>query len=204
MVKTTEQRDGNDLSLPRRRARKAVRNELADPLVRPRRIEVPEAVLAEHPVEMPLAEYQDVVETIPAHAAQKALAVRIHLGSSRSRTQHANVHGSRSTVEVQPESVVVVADEESRRGTTRGRVPKLLGDPCRVRISRHADVDDAARTEIDNEKCEDRPEPNVVELQKIARPDLASVVLEKGRPRLSRAIWPLLRRIYLWIVLLLT
>ena len=46
-------------------------------------------------------------------------------------------------------------------------------------------MNDPARTEIDDEECEDRPEPQIVKLEEVARPYFAPMIVEKRRPRLS-------------------
>jgi hypothetical protein len=135
-----------------------------------------------------LAENEDVIETFTAHAPQKALTVRVHLWGAGGGTQHSNAHGRGGTVKVLAEPIVVVADDESRRRAAGRRIPQLLRDPRRVGISRDADLNDPARAEIDDEEREDRPEPDVVELQKVACPDLTTVIFEKGGPGLSCAI----------------
>src|SRR5687767_11566722 len=49
---------------------------------------------------------------------------------------------------------------------------------------------DAARAKVGDEECEQRAEQGIMELQKIAGPDLPGVVPEEGSPALStRSLW---------------
>jgi hypothetical protein len=67
----------------------------------------------------------------------------------------------------------------------RGRLAQLLRHPGVGRVARHADMDDAARAQLHEEVGEQRAEERVGHLQEVARPDVAGVVAQERRPRLS-------------------
>jgi hypothetical protein len=71
----------------RRRGREANRHELADPLVSPGLVEVA-SVLDEGLAQVTLAEHEDVVEALAAHAAQQALTESVRLRRAYRRLQH--------------------------------------------------------------------------------------------------------------------
>ena len=63
---------------------------LSDPLVRPCDVEIVEAVLLEHVLDVPLAEDDNVIETVAPDAAEKSLANRIHERGSHGGAEHAD------------------------------------------------------------------------------------------------------------------
>jgi hypothetical protein len=72
----------------------------------------------------------------------------------------------------------------------RRRVSELLGDPRGAGVAGHGDVHDLARAGLDEKEREDGLEPDVVELQEVARPGLMKMVLEERRPALSPGARP--------------
>src|SRR6476659_6094101 len=82
-------------------------------LVRAVPVEVGE-VLAQHAGQLPLAQDEDVIEALAAHAPQEALAHRVRARSAEGRAQHHDAAGRGNTREVGPELAVIVADEVLR------------------------------------------------------------------------------------------
>ena len=95
------------------------RNSLPNSLVRACEVEIAEAVLLQHVLEVPLAQDYDVIETVAPDAPEKSLANRIHERSLDRRPKNVDAGTGRGTVEVGAELVVVVADDElgARRRT---------------------------------------------------------------------------------------
>ncbi len=59
---------------------------LSGPLVRPCDVEIVEAVLLQHVLEVPLAEEHDVIETVAPDAPEKSLANTRRLAETKRRT----------------------------------------------------------------------------------------------------------------------
>jgi len=159
---------------PDRGGREPDRNELTDALVSPGFVEVAH-VLEEDLEQVTFAERDDVVETLPPHAAEQAFAVSVRLRRSNRRRQDPRAQAG--------------ADAE------RGRIAELLRDPGRARVSRHRYAHDLAGPELDDdpgksqkwdEEGKERPEPDIVHLEEVARPDLVQVIVQERRPTLAR------------------
>jgi hypothetical protein len=85
----------------------------------------------------------------------------------------------------------VVVDQEPRPDALRRRLAELLRHPDVGRRARDADVDHPARSQLDHEEREHWAKEEVGELEEIARPGLAAVVAQEGRPPLAGgARWP--------------
>jgi hypothetical protein len=85
---------------------------LVEARVRPRRIEV-RHVLGEHPVALPLAVDEHVVEALAPHAAQEALADRVRPRSTDWRAQHPDPARGGDAVELVPVLAIVVPNQEA-------------------------------------------------------------------------------------------
>ena len=95
---------------------------------------------AEHMVEMLASENQGPVQALGPDRADPALGVRVRVRSSDRGEDHIRPFRAEHLVEGTGELRVVVADQEpdARRAMLEvyGQVPRLLGDPCGVRMGR--------------------------------------------------------------------
>jgi len=80
---------------------------------------------------------------------------------------------------------VIVADQEARSRVEWRRLAQLLGDPGIGRMPRDADVDNAARAKVDDEKGKERAEAQVDDRQEVAGPHVVGVIMQERCPRLS-------------------
>jgi hypothetical protein len=64
VVQTTKHGDGHDLSAAARGGRRAERDALTDPLMRPSAIEIREAVFSQNALEVARTEHDDVVQAL--------------------------------------------------------------------------------------------------------------------------------------------
>ena len=112
MMKPSEHGNGDDAGkVGSRFERLRDRHALADPLVRTRGVEIPKAVLAEHSLEVALAQDDHVIEAFAAHAAKESFARRVHERGSHGGAEHADAGALRGAVEVGTELTVVVSDD---------------------------------------------------------------------------------------------
>ena len=155
-------------------------------LVRPGMIEVAD-VFGEHFEQVALTQDDDVIETLTTHATEEALTGGIHIWRSHGGLDDPRPEGLGSAVEVGAELAVPVADDETRSLAERRGIAHLLRCPLLGGSPRHRHVHDFARAEIDDQEGEDGPEPDVVNLDEIAGPDVIGVVFEEGRPALAGA-----------------
>jgi len=138
----------------------------------------------EHAPQLFFVQDEEVVEAHAPNAADKPLADGVRVGCSNGCAQHLDAAPRRDTGERRPIPGVVVADRDARRPTERRGLAHLLGDPGVGRVSRHADLDDPPRAEIDDKEGEERAEAQVDDRQEVTRPDVMSVVMQERRPRL--------------------
>ena len=148
---------------------------LAEALVRPRVVEVGD-ILAEHAREVALAEDEQVVQALTAHAAQEPLAGRIRARRAIGCAQDLTAAGRRDTRESGPELAVVVTDQVARALAERGGLAQLLGDSGIGRVARRTHMDDPPRGQLDDEEGEERSEGEVRHGQEVAGPDARGVV----------------------------
>ena len=117
MVKASKHRYADyDRRIGRRGERWLSGQALSDPLMRPSDVEIVEAVLLQHVLEVPLAEDDDVIEALAPDAAEKSLANGIHERSMNGRPKNADAGALCGMVEVGAELAVVVANDELRPG----------------------------------------------------------------------------------------
>src|SRR5882724_2539056 len=153
MVKASKHRNSDDtcgIAPPLERSRS--RHALSDPLVRPCDVEIVEAVLLQHVLDVPLAEDDDVIETVAPDAAEKSLANRIHEWRLDCRPKNAHAGALCNTVEVGAELALVVANDElGPDAEGRGR-PELLRRPLCCWVPRYADIHDLFGVDVDDEE----------------------------------------------------
>src|SRR5665213_692382 len=141
-------------------------------------------VLGEHCEQMALAQDDDVIETLTTHATEEALTGGIHIWRAHAGLDDPRPEGLGRAVEVGTELAAPVADDELGPDAERRSIAELLRRPLLGGSPRRRDVHDFARPDIDDEKGEDGPKPDVVGLDEVARPDVLGVVFEEGRPAL--------------------
>lgn len=135
---------------------------------------------------MALAQNDDVIQALSTHTADEALGNGIHVRCAKSSPDHASSGGS-GAVERSPELAVSISKDESRAFAEGRRVANLLSCPGGRWPAGNVNANDGPRTDIDDEEGEDRPEPDVVGLQKVAGPN--AMVTKECLPALVMA-WP--------------
>ncbi len=165
MMETAEDGERHDLSSPGGSRRRTDGHQLIDALVRARLVEVA-AVFDEHREQVLLAENEEVVEALPSHAAEKPFDDCVGARGPDGRLEDPRTSAASDAIELRAVLGVAVADHEARRSAEDGGVAHLLRDPAGAGLARDRDVDDPARAQLDDEKCEDGPETSVAQLQK--------------------------------------
>ena len=178
MMKAAEDRERDDAPLVG--AIGGYRSLLAKSLVRARGVVVAR-VLGDDALEVPVIEHQQVVEALTAQRAEEALADGVHVRRAHGGADHSDARGPGERIEVGPELVVAIANQEPQRGAERGRVAKLLRHPSLRRDPCRRCEHDFAGGEFDEHKREGGPEEHVVGLQEVAGPSLLSVVSQVRR-----------------------
>src|SRR5450432_3110654 len=142
-------------------------------------------VLRQSREEVALVQDDHVVQAFAPHAPEKSLTDGVHVRRPDGSLDDPRSEGLGGAVEVGAELTVPVADDETRSFAERRCRAKLLGSPLLAGSPRYRHVHDFARSDIDDEKGEDWPKPDVVGLDEIARPDVPAVVFEEGCPALA-------------------
>src|SRR5260370_29977342 len=83
-------------------------------------------------LQMPLVEWNQGVETLPAKAAAESLAQRVRLRGSHRRPQNPYTQIGKALVDILGEYAVSIVDEESVRMIARQCLPELLERPFPV------------------------------------------------------------------------
>ncbi len=128
-------------------------------------------------------ENDDVIETLSTNASKIALARGIHQRSPHCRSHDFHSGTLRHSVEFSTELVVVIANDHIGTLAERRDITKLLCRPLFSRCSRNPNVNDFAGLDVDHEESEQRPKPNVIDLQEIAGPN--GMVRQKCLPALT-------------------
>ncbi len=152
-------------------------------------------VLDECLEQVTLAEHEDVVEAFATDTPHEAFTEGVRLRRPYGCFQHPRADTASDAVEVTSVLVVAplrvsrsapVSNDEARPNAERGGVAELLRNPARARVGRDPHAHDLARPQLDDEEREERPEPDVIGLKEVARPDLVHVIAQEGRPTLAR------------------
>src|SRR6478672_7617705 len=110
MMEAAEQRTREDRA-GRLGGRWAVKDALAEALVRSRGVEVG-CVFVRDAIEVSLVEQQDVIEKLPAEAADEPLGDRVHVGCSHRGLNDPNARPSGGAIEGSAVLVVAVTNQE--------------------------------------------------------------------------------------------
>ncbi len=146
-------------------------------------VEVPE-MLAQHLVEMALAQDEDVIQALASDAPKEALHDCIRTRGLNRRTDDPDPACLGHPRKCRPELGVVVSEQERRPLIEGGSFAELLGDPGIARMTGHAHMYDAARGMLDDEESEEGTEDEVRRLEEVTRPDALGLGAEEGRPSL--------------------
>jgi hypothetical protein len=112
----------------------------------------------------------DVIQTLAPYAANESFTNGINQGRPNRRTQYFHPCSFRNAIELSPELVVIIANDELGPFTEWRDVPKLLGRPFRSGRTSGANVHNALRIDIDDEERKDGSKPDIIGLQEIAGP----------------------------------
>ena len=163
VVKTAQDWEGDNtprarmFPIHRRRSR---RDRLADPLVWPGVVEVPD-IRAEDAPQVRLAQDEDMVQALAPHAAEEALAGRVLPGRAigRAHLRDARCRGHKR--EGRPVLAVAIADEVARPLAERRGLAQLLGDSGVRRVTRGTDMHHATGPGRDHDEGVQGPEEQV-------------------------------------------
>ena len=116
-------------------------------------VDVVRDVRPEHSFEVSTIVDQDVVEALPAHSPDEPLGEGIRPGGPDRGSDDPDALAAEDRVERSSELGVPVADEEPhpRQPLLDGEVPRLLGDPGRIRVLGHTGQVNVPRGELDEE-----------------------------------------------------
>jgi hypothetical protein len=149
-------------------------NVLLDPLMRSGSIAGLD-VGVEHPVELLLLQDEQLVEALPSHTPQKALADGIGSRGVIRRCEPLAATRQRNPREVHPERAIVITDEVCGSLSKCRGFSKLLCSPNVTETACDADMDHSARVSFDDEEREKRAEEAISDREKVAGPDSLSM-----------------------------
>ena len=131
---------------------------------------------------------EQMVEALPSHTAQEALADGIGTWSMIRRFEHLDTTRLGNPREGHAKLAIVITDEVLWPYTKGGGFPQLLRGPSIRGRTCDADVDHSAGVQFDNEEGEQRAEEEIGDREEVAGPDLLSMGVEEGLPGLPT--WP--------------
>jgi hypothetical protein len=145
------------------------RDSLLYPLMGVGVVEVP-LILFHQPIQMPLAQDQEVVQALTPHATQKSLTDGISLRRSIRGPQHLNPGPRSYPCEGSTILVVIVPNQISWSLPKWRRLAQLLSHPGIRWVPNHTEVHQASRAQLDNDEQEQRSEEYVIGLKEITCP----------------------------------
>ena len=111
-----------------------------------------------------------MIETLSTYTAQKALTDGIGSRCLVGRFQDLDAAGGGHARETGSKFAITIAKEILRSLSIGSCLSQLLGCPGIGWRSCHADVDDSARVQIDDEEGKQRTEEEIGDRQEVARP----------------------------------
>ncbi len=146
-------------------------------------VEVP-LVFFHHAVQMSIAQDQDMVQALPPHAIQKSFTDRVCLRCSVWCPHHLNPCPYSYPRKGSTILAVIVPNQEARPLSEGRRFPQMLSQPGIGGIPGDTEVHQASGAQLGDDEHEQRSEEEVIGLEKVARPYLAGMASQKGRPGL--------------------
>ena len=100
-----------------------------------------------------LAEDDNMIEAFPSYRANQAFSMSILPWRSWRGWSVANAHGAKSPFEYLAVDAVAVADDITWRGLPAAGLGKLMGNPFRRRMRRHAQPQDLTSAVLQNQQA---------------------------------------------------
>jgi hypothetical protein len=172
-------------------------NLLFDPLMWSSSIEVLD-IGAQHPLELPLTEDKQMIETLAPHTAEKAFTDRIRARGVIGGFEELDEARRRHSGETRSECAIVVVNEIFG-GLPIGRsFSQLLRDPRVGGRARHIHMDHLSRLQEGVEERKKRTEEEGSRLEEITGPHVFCMIAEERFPGLSTgSLWANLPHILL-------
>src|ERR1051326_2646135 len=111
--------------------------------------------------ELLLVQDQQVIETLPAHAPQKAFAVCVGTRSAERCSQKLDPSSLRHPVKEHTKLAVVVMDQESGCLSIGRCFPELLRNPSIGGMTSHSDMQDFSTLQFNDEEGKQRAEEEI-------------------------------------------
>ncbi len=142
-------------------------------------------VCLEETIELLLIQDQEMIQAFSPHAPKKAFTDGIRSRSPVRRSKHFDATRGRHARKTLPEFAVIIPNQISWFFSIRSRFSQLLRNPGIGGRSGHIHVDDLSRFQVDDEESKKRTEEKVRDLEKIAGPNLCSMIVQESSPVLS-------------------
>src|SRR5919199_725388 len=127
-----------------------------------------------------------MIQAFPPYATEKSLADGIRFRSTVGCLEDFNSATLRDTHESITMFAIAVSNQEAACPANRGHLAQLLSHPGIAGIACHSKVHDSPRSELDHQEDIAGSEKQVDHWQKVARPHVLGVIVEKDRPGLRR------------------
>ncbi len=138
----------------------------------------------EHALELLLVEDEEMVQAFLPHISQKAFTDSIGSWGMNRRFEDLDCARFRYTSKTRPELAIVITNQILRRLPIRRRFSQLLCRPGIGRRACHANMDDLASFQFDDEEGKEGAKEEIGDLEEIAGPDVRCVIAEKRAPLL--------------------
>ena len=142
--------------------------------------------LRQHRAEMPLADHDEVIETLPSKRADNSLRDRVRPRGTHGREQGLDAQRRGALHEVATVDGVPIPKEVAGPPAPRRGLDHLAPDPRGYRVRRHSDVHQLAAPVRDQDEDVERLERQRPHGAQVGRPELPAVVGEERAPRLTR------------------
>lgn len=118
-----------------------------------------------------------MIKTLPPHIPEEPFADGIRSRRQIGNLQHSNTRPLRYPIKQGTKLVIMIPNQILWTFAIRRRLAPLLRDPRLTRVTRHAEMHDPARTQLNDEENEHLSEAEIHDRQKVARPDVLGMVL---------------------------
>jgi len=127
-------------------------------------------------------EDQHVIQALSSDTPQKAFTDRIGSGRVIRCFEYLDATCCCHASEPGSKLAIMIAHEIPGGLSIGSRLPQLLRGPSVGRRSRHADMDDFPRFELDDEERKERTEKEISDLEEITGPDFSGMIAQERRP----------------------
>ena len=142
-------------------------------------------LFAENPSEMSFVNGDQPIQTLPTHRADQSFAKRVGLRRPRRGLEHMPPHRRDCPVDRCGKDAIPIVEDEPVRRLRSDDCAKLLNRPLRRGMLRHIPVEDATRTDLEDDEDIEDAKGDGHGREEVTRHDRVCMIPHKRRPPLG-------------------